>query len=115
MREAAASPTVLSGLGRTFVRMATTAATRKSIPANHFLAVRHPVDADRLSEELRAAMPAEMSLNRLDGELGRLGIPRWTTFIFSVNDVHHADVEHMVENLLSTLGLGEAFVAPELA
>jgi hypothetical protein len=95
--------------------MATIAATRKGITANHFLAVRHPVDADRLSQELRAAMPAEMSLDRLDGELGRLGIPRWTTFILSLDDVHHAEVEHTVEKLLSSLGLRNAFVAPELA
>lgn len=81
---------------------------------NHYLAVRHPADAERLVAELTPMLPADMRLERLDGERGALGIPRWTTFVFSMSDVHHADVVHLTDRLLTSAGVRDAFAAPEL-
>ncbi|HEX8157055.1 MAG TPA: hypothetical protein VF526_06670 [Solirubrobacteraceae bacterium] len=82
--------------------------------ANHFLAVRHPPDADRLAEQVVRRLPANVMFDRLDGEPGALGIPRWTTLVFSMNDAHHRDVVHIVDRLLGHTNLGDAFAAPEL-
>lgn len=83
-------------------------------PANHFLAVRHPADADRLAEQIERALPADIVFDRIDGEPGALGIPRWTTFVFSMNDLHHRDVIHIIDRLLGQSNLRDAFAAPEL-
>ena len=81
---------------------------------NHSLAVRHPADADRLVGEVTPILPPDMRLERLDGERGALGIPRWTTFVFSMSDVHYADIVHLTDRLLISAGVRDAFAAPEL-
>ena len=85
-----------------------------STPANHHLAVRHPEDANRLAEQVARVLPADVTFDRLDGEPGALGIARWTTFVFSMNDVHHRDVVHIIDRLLANANLDDAFAAPEL-
>jgi hypothetical protein len=53
-------------------------------------------------------------LDRLDGEPGTLAIPRWTTFVFSMDNVHHRDLVHSIDRLLALANLRNAFAAPEI-
>ena len=80
-----------------------------AVQVNHAIKLKYAADRPRLDRLIESVRRDDLEAQAIDGPLGALGLPLWTSVVFTAPHGDADAVEHVVSSRLDEAGVTDHF------